>query len=111
MPKKKDYTESKEVGKTSCPACPSSDGFTIYDDGHGYCFVCNHYLKETSLFLMQIGREKEEEMPLDTTTAWDADTFKANTGDARGCQERQIKTTIAEHYGVRVSYNLSLIHI
>lgn len=29
--------------KTSCPACPSSDAFEIYEDGHGYCFACSHY--------------------------------------------------------------------
>jgi len=98
MQKKKDYTESKEIGKTKCPACPSSDGFTMYDDGHGYCFVCNHYEKE-------IG--KEEEMPLDNVvkSIWNVDTFIANTGDARGCQDRGITKTVAEHFGVRVSYD------
>ena len=98
MPKKNDYTESKEIGKTKCPACPSSDGFTLYDDGHGYCFVCNHYERE-------IG--KEEEMPLDTNTygTFDLDLYKSTTGEPRGCKERRITKTIAEHYGVRVSYN------
>lgn len=27
----------------SCPVCPSSDAYCIYEDGHGYCFSCNHY--------------------------------------------------------------------
>jgi hypothetical protein len=27
----------------SCPVCPSSDAFAVYDDGHGYCFSCKHY--------------------------------------------------------------------
>lgn len=27
----------------SCPNCPSSDAYCIYDDGHGYCFSCNFY--------------------------------------------------------------------
>jgi len=99
MPKKKDYTESKEVGKTKCPACPSSDGFAIYDDGHGYCFVCNHYERDIE--------GKEEDMPLDTVikSTWCPEVFKQNTGDASGCQERRITKTIAEHYGVRVDYD------
>ncbi len=99
MPKKNDYTESKEIGKTKCPACPSSDGFAVYDDGHGYCFVCNHYERDVE--------GKEEDMPLDTTikSTWCPEVFKANTGDARGCQERRITKTIAEHYGVRVDYD------
>ena len=95
MPKKKEFTESKEIGKTKCPACPSSDGFTLYDDGHGYCFVCNHYEKE-------IG--KEEEMPLDTNNT-SLELFESNLGDCRGVEDRRITKTIAEHYGVRVNYD------
>lgn len=26
-----------------CPSCPSSDGYATYDDGHSYCYVCEHY--------------------------------------------------------------------
>ena len=101
MPKRKDYTDSKEIGKTKCPACPSSDGFAIYDDGHGYCFVCNHYERNLN------EDERKEEMPLDNTvsSAWSADVFHANTGDARGCKDRRITKTVAEHYGVRVNYD------
>jgi len=95
MPKKREFTESKEIGKTKCPACPSSDGFTLYDDGHGYCFVCNHYEKEVG---------KEEEMPLDTNNT-SLDLFEANLGDCRGVEDRRITKTIAEHYGVRVNYD------
>ena len=32
-------TETFEL-HTSCPTCPSSDAFTIYNDGHGYCYSC-----------------------------------------------------------------------
>ncbi len=96
MPKKTDYTESKEIGKTKCPACPSSDGFTLYDDGHGYCFVCNHYEKE-------IG--KEEDMPVAAPQVTSLELFESQLGDYRGCQERGITKTIAEHYGVRATYD------
>ena len=34
---------SEFIAHTPCPACPSSDGFALYDDGHGYCFSCGHY--------------------------------------------------------------------
>ena len=95
MLKKREYTESKEVDKISCPSCPSSDGFAIYDDGHGYCFVCNHYEKE-------IG--KENDMPLDIGNT-NLELFEANLGDYRGCQERNITKSIAEHYDVRVIYD------
>ena len=38
-------TESKLLHHVACPHCPSSDGYAVYDDGHGYCFVCNEYDK------------------------------------------------------------------
>ena len=28
-----------------CPMCDSSDAFTLYDDGHGYCFSCEKTYK------------------------------------------------------------------
>ena len=31
------------VRHDSCPACPSSDAFAVYEDGSGFCFSCNHY--------------------------------------------------------------------
>jgi len=97
MLKKNEYTESKEIGKTKCPACPSSDGFAIYDDGHGYCYVCNHYERN-------IDNESENEMPLDSNNT-SLELFIANLGDSRGCQERRITKTVAEHYGVKVNYD------
>lgn len=27
----------------SCPKCPSSDAYTEYEDGHGYCFSCQTF--------------------------------------------------------------------
>ena len=35
--------ESAFLYHTSCPSCGSSDGNSVYDDGHTYCFVCNHF--------------------------------------------------------------------
>ena len=60
--------ESKEIGKTKCPACPSSDGFALYDDGHGYCFVCNHYEKNV---------EEEEDMAVTATSVFSLELFES----------------------------------
>lgn len=35
--------ESTLVGHEPCPACGSQDNLARYDDGHGYCFGCQHY--------------------------------------------------------------------
>jgi len=45
MLKRKEYSESKEIGKTNCEDCGSSDGFALYDDDHGYCFVCGVHVQ------------------------------------------------------------------
>ena len=34
-------TESKAIKRMGCEKCGSSDGNTLYDDGHAYCYVCN----------------------------------------------------------------------
>lgn len=26
-----------------CPSCSSSDGYCLYEDGHGHCFACNYH--------------------------------------------------------------------
>ena len=37
------------VERTDCPSpqCSSSDGYTVYDDGHGKCYVCNKFTPPT----------------------------------------------------------------
>ena len=34
---------SKVIKQSSCPNCGSSDANTLYEDGHWYCFSCQHY--------------------------------------------------------------------
>lgn len=35
---------SSVVSKGPCPACTSSDAYATYEDGHGYCYSCTHYV-------------------------------------------------------------------
>ena len=35
------HLESEFVRHTPCPSCGSSDGNSLYTDGHTYCFVCH----------------------------------------------------------------------
>lgn len=43
-------SKSKAVGKEQCPVCAdagrdrSQDNLVVYDDGHKYCFACEHYI-------------------------------------------------------------------
>lgn len=97
MLKRKEYSESKEIGKTNCEDCGSSDGFALYDDNHGFCFVCGVHVQD-------VGNRKEINMPLDIGKT-SLELFETSLGDIRGCQERGITKAIAEHYGVRVTYD------
>ena len=36
--------QSNYIEKRACPACPSSDAFAVYDDGHGFCFSCQTHV-------------------------------------------------------------------
>jgi twinkle protein len=38
-------TESKFLKHVDCEKCGSSDGNSLFDDGHQYCFVCQTYQK------------------------------------------------------------------
>jgi Autographiviridae DNA primase/helicase len=33
-----------------CPSCSSSDAYSLYSDGHGYCFSCKTYTKGNQAF-------------------------------------------------------------
>lgn len=35
-------TEANFIKHGACTECGSSDGVGLYDDGHGFCFSCNH---------------------------------------------------------------------
>lgn len=36
-------SESEFLSHSACTECGSSDGNSVYSDGHTYCFVCHHY--------------------------------------------------------------------
>lgn len=38
-------SDSKAVKRMPCDKCGSSDGNTLYDDGHSYCYVCETYTR------------------------------------------------------------------
>lgn len=31
------------LSRQKCPKCPSSDAYTVYDDGHGKCYSCGYF--------------------------------------------------------------------
>jgi len=58
------YIESNLVMQTQCPSCPSSDAYSIYDDGHGWCFSCGY----RSAKLTEINEQPKQRSHMDLIT-------------------------------------------
>ena len=76
-----------------CPMCDSSDAFTLYDDGHGFCFSCNKgkYPERNPT----VARVK-----LDPSEAVDADGFRGIS--KKSCDRLGIKSYADE--GGHIAY-------
>jgi twinkle protein len=80
-------SNSSCVGHEPCPSCGSRDNLARYDDGHGYCFGCQHY---------EPGRG--EPQPERKTRM----TFKPLTGEFQDLIKRRINEKTCEKFGYRV---------
>jgi len=50
------------VSQGPCPSCTSSDAWTLYADGGGYCFSCGHYQKGEGSQAPQLPRNRTSKM-------------------------------------------------
>jgi len=89
---------SQELYKTECSKCGSSDGNAVYDDGHAYCYVCQHYTHE-------IGKENEVVSLAVNNIERNSGLHRATGLASRGCRDRGITKTVAEHFGVLCEYD------
>lgn len=80
---------SKVVNKTQCPACAQHgrdngcDNLAVYDDGHKYCFACQHY-------------ENGEEI---TMTETNKPSLNFLTGSVKSIADRKINEKTTRLYG------------
>jgi len=81
-----------------CEKCGSSDAKQIYDDGSAFCFSC-----KSNFFAPKEGYMEQPEIKKD----WSNKLQEVqNDYPSRGFKERNIYLQVAEHYGVKVSYDL-----
>jgi len=86
----KKHNESEMVSRHECEKCGSSDGNTLYDDGHMYCYVCEAYKhSEGDSNVVSIA-----DIPSDLPTL---DGTKVGP-----LAERNIVSDTIRHYGVRL---------
>lgn len=55
-----------------CPECSSSDGFCLYDDGHGYCFVCKANVAGDGTATVEVPKQVKAGKPLITEFSYGA---------------------------------------
>ena len=72
-----------------CPKCGSSDAMSRYDDGHGYCFSCNHYEHGTGTAM-----PRKERMQIEGFI----------DGEVTGLSKRQITEDTCKKWDYRVGH-------
>ena len=80
---------SKFIKHIPCEACGSSDGNSLYDDGHTYCHVCNNYEGAGSYQQVQTKPSKEHK------------PMVSKSGEIKAIPDRGISQQTCEAYGVR----------
>jgi twinkle protein len=68
-----------------CPSCPSSDAYSEYDDGHGYCYSCQTYFPANKSSKIQT---EYKAIPSRKLTAKTCEFYKYGVGTYKGkpCQ-------------------------
>jgi len=84
--------------KQSCPHCPSSDGYQMFSDGHGYCFSCKAYDPNPNELNNQKKTKKREGL--------------IDPGDFREIKARKITKATCEVFGYTISkYKGEKVHV
>lgn len=88
-----------------CNDCGGSDPLQIYEDGSTYCFSCGKSHRAKGDYAKPMNDESEFES---VDNSW-GPTLREVSEDypVRGFRERNINKTIAEYYGVKVSYDIN----
>lgn len=81
-----------------CDSCGSSDAKQVYEEGSSFCFSCRKHTHAP--------KEYTTPMPEFENTWGPSLTEIREEFQSRGFKERNIFKQVAEHYGVKVSYDL-----
>lgn len=80
--------------------CGSSDARSVYDNGTSFCFSCRKF------FPAQEGDEMSKPSPSPNVRKKPSITLEEIRAlPVRGFRERNVTKTVADYYGVKVSYN------
>ncbi len=85
---------SKFLKHIPCEACGSSDGNSLYDDGHTYCHVCNNY--ESNASYVSDGSYEQVQYKSKVKPM-----ISNKNGEIKAIPDRGITQQTCEAYGVR----------
>lgn len=84
---------SKFIKHAACEHCGSSDGSSLYDDGHQYCHVCHEYTRgDNELQIVST----YQQTPTKTTKVFQM----KQTGEVKAIVDRGISRDTCEYFGV-----------
>lgn len=109
--KRNTRSKGKVLEQTSCPNCPSSDAFTVYEQSDGSldatCFSCEYYTKDP--YKEHNHKDSASTKPERLTTDNFSDTHDSHhpleeclEHPIRELKHRGISLSTCEHFGVRV---------
>lgn len=86
-----------------CDNCGGSDPKQIYEDGSAFCFSCRKSFPKP-----REGVDSLEFEPVTVNSSWSESKLQEvkNEYTTRGFKERNIFKQVADHYGVKVSYDI-----
>lgn len=91
------------IERASCPSCPSSDAFHVWEDEDkkrdGYCFSCEKFFKQKELNKLNLAEEEEAEESVE-----DFNTIK-NEYPSAALTDRGISKQIAQRFGVKAGFD------
>jgi len=88
-------TESKFLKHIPCEACGSSDGNSLYDDGHEYCHVCHTYKHSEDHEIARYNSSKGNIVYLNNKA-----TMIEQKGTFKAIPDRGISLATCEKFGV-----------
>ena len=88
---------SKFIKHIPCEACGSSDGNSLYDDGHTYCHVCNVYIGNSTSYEGAGSYQQVQTKPSNK----ERQTPMKVQGEIKAIPDRGISQQTCEAYGVR----------
>lgn len=94
--------DSKFLYHCPCPNCGSSDAYSVYDDGHGFCFSCNKYFKSNDTYKGSVGSSLD--LGVHKRMAKECMTIESLDGEFKAIPARGLNEDTCRKYGYFIGH-------